>query len=149
VSLRLGSAASRALHEHLRRAYPEEGCGVLLGRETGGDREVARVIALDNAREGARERRYLIAPEQLLAADREARDAALDVLGIFHSHPDHPAEPSEFDRENAWPWYSYLIVSVRNGEVADQRCWRLREDRAGFDAEPIEPAGEPLPKAGS
>lgn len=146
MSLRLGAAEARAMHEHLRRAYPEEGCGVLLGRERGGDREVARVVALDNARDGARERRYRIAPEQLLAADRAARAAALDVLGIFHSHPDHPAEPSEFDRENAWPWYSYVIVSVRNGEVADQRCWRLRDDRGGFDAEPIEP---PLAPEGS
>jgi proteasome lid subunit RPN8/RPN11 len=103
-----------------------------------------RVVPLDNLREDARSNRYLIAPEQLLAVDRSAREAGLEVLGFFHSHPDHPPEPSGFDREHAWPWYSYLIVAVERGRNAGQRAWRLREDRSAFDEEPIEtpPGGD-------
>ncbi len=111
---------------------------MLVGRECDGVREVVQAVPVDNRREDARARRYLIAPEQFLAADRSARAAGLEVLGFFHSHPDHPPEPSHFDREHAWPWYSYLIVSVERGRIAGQRAWRLREDRTSFDAESIE-----------
>ena len=144
MSLVLRAKETEIVHTHLCRAYPEEGCGVLVGREREDVREVVQAVPVENRREDSRARRYLISPEQLLAADRSARAAGLEVLGFFHSHPDHPPEPSSFDRENAWPWYSYLIVSVERGHVAGQRAWRLREDRASFDAEPIEtpPAGE-------
>lgn len=123
--------------EHLRAAYPEEGCGVLIGEERDGTRTIARVVCFENRREDERARRYLIAPEQVLEAEREARQAGLDVLGFFHSHPDHPAEPSAFDVEHAWPFYTYVIVSVREGRVADVRAWRLTEDRARFDSETL------------
>jgi len=152
VTLELSAAIAERVRAHLSRAYPEEGCGVLLGRDHGGRRTVERAIGLENRREDSRTHRYLIAPEQFLAADREARDAGLDVVGFFHSHPDHPAEPSAFDREHAWPYYSYLIVSVRDGQVADQRSWRLREDRSGFDPEPIDSGagrGADAPERGS
>ena len=94
--------------------------------------------ALKRTRELRDQNPNLISPEQLLAADRSVRAAGLEVLGFFHSHPDHPPEPSSVDRENGWPWYSYLIVSVERGRIAGQRAWRLREDRTSFDAEPIE-----------
>jgi proteasome lid subunit RPN8/RPN11 len=144
MSLVLRAKETEIVHSHLCRAYPEEGCGVLLGHEREGTREVVRVVPLDNLREDARSNRYLIAPEQLLAVDRSAREAGLEVLGFFHSHPDHPPEPSGFDREHAWPWYSYLIVAVERGRNAGQRAWRLREDRSAFDEEPIEtpPGGD-------
>ncbi len=138
MTLRIPPAAGREIHDHLLAAYPEESCGVLIGRESDGAREVERVVRCENRRPDARGTRYLIAPEQFLAADREARAAGLEVLGFFHSHPDHPAEPSAFDLEHAWPYYSYLIVSVSSGAAAVQRCWRLRDDRSRFEAERVE-----------
>jgi proteasome lid subunit RPN8/RPN11 len=111
---------------------------VLLGRERDGTREVVRVVPVDNLREDSRATRYSIAPEQFLAVDRSAREAGLEVLGFFHSHPDHPPEPSGFDREQAWPWYSYLIVAVDRGRIAGHKAWRLRDDRSTFDDEAIE-----------
>jgi proteasome lid subunit RPN8/RPN11 len=122
----------------MARAYPEEGCGVLIGRDEGEARRALEARSLGNALEDSRGNRYLISPEQLLAADRDARALGLEVVGFFHSHPDHPARPSAYDLEHAWPYYSYVIVSVSGGRVVDTTCWRLREDRSRFDPEPIE-----------
>ena len=147
--LRLSAPDEARIHAHLARAYPEEGCGVLLGRDGDGARLVERVLPSENVRGDSRTNRYLIAPEQFLAAEREAREAGLEVVGFFHSHPDHPASPSAFDLEHAWPYYSYLIVSVEQGRVADTRSWRLAADRSRFDAEPIEPSPAPAPSGGT
>src|SRR6058998_2028134 len=117
TTIRLPAEANQLMNAHLCGAYPEEGCGVLLGREVGEVREVERLIALENQRSESRGNRYLIAPEQFLAAEREARDRGLEVLGFFHSHPDHPPRPSAFDLEQAWPYYSYVIVSLERGRV--------------------------------
>ena len=140
MSLRLRAVHTEQVHTHLCKAYPEEGCGVLVGRDEGERRIVEQVIPLDNRREDARSTRYLIPPEQLLHVERAARDAGLDVLGFFHSHPDHPARPSAFDLEHAWPYYSYLIVSVVQGRAVKAASWRLVPDRTRFEPEPIEPA---------
>ncbi len=142
MSLQLTPEQAAALHEHLRRAYPEEGCGVLLGHDTGADRRVGRVIGFDNERADSRHNRYVISPEQFLAAEKAARQEGLDVIGFFHSHPDHPARPSAFDLEHAWPFYSYVIVSVERGVVAATTSWRLAEDRSAFASETlaVEPA---------
>lgn len=123
-----------AIHGHAAATYPEECCGVLIGRALpdGGGGLVEKVLPVDNARRESRDNRYLIDPETVLAAEKEARAARLEVLGYYHSHPDHPARPSEFDREHAWPGLSYVIVAVEDGEVADVRSWRLSEDRDGF-----------------
>ena len=137
MSLVIRASDAECMHAHLLRAYPEEGCGVLLGVEDGNDRRVERVVTFENRQEGARERRYLIAPDELLVAEREGREAGLEVLGFFHSHPNHPARPSAFDLEHAWPYYSYLIVSVMEGRIADATSWRLAGDRSRFDPEPI------------
>ena len=91
------------------------------------------MIGFENVREDSRNHRYLIAPEQFLSAEREARAFGLDVIGFFHSHPDHPSRPSAFDLEHAWPFYSYLIVSVERGGVKDAHSWRLTEDRSRFE----------------
>ncbi len=148
VSLRLRAEHTERIHAHLGRAYPEEGCGVLLGRDGAGAREVERVMASENRRGDSRGNRYLIAPEQFLKAERAARAAGLEVIGFFHSHPDHPARPSAFDLENAWPYYSYLIVSVEQGAAKEARSWRLAEDRSRFEEEPLEllPAAGPPPR---
>jgi len=144
VSLRLPVRESERIRLHLIRAYPDEGCGVLLGRDADGAREVAGIMPFENKREDSRHNRYLIAPEQFLVAERAARAAGLDVIGFFHSHPDHPARPSAFDLEHAWPYYSYVIVSVERGEAGPERCFRLADDRSRFEEEPVElvPAGE-------
>jgi proteasome lid subunit RPN8/RPN11 len=71
-------------------------------------------------------------------AEKVGREQGLDVIGWYHSHPDHPARPSEFDREHAWPWYSYIIVSVRNGAPQEMTSWRLEDDRAAFSSEALE-----------
>lgn len=136
--LRLGPDQMRQIHLHVCRAYPDEGCGVLIGRERGEVREIERVIGLENQHGGPQRNRYLIGPEQFLDGDRRAREQGLELLGVFHAHPDVPAEPSSFDLVHAWGYYSYLIVSVSNGAVAGQRSWRLRADRSGFDPEPLE-----------
>ncbi len=125
------------IRRHGREAYPWECCGALLGRETPGGRRIAVALPLENERSQERERRYLIRPGQVLAAEREARARGLLLLGFYHSHPDHPAVPSTFDREHAWPWYTYLILAVDRGRDGDLRGWQLREDRSGFDEVPL------------
>jgi proteasome lid subunit RPN8/RPN11 len=119
-------------------SYPEECCGVLIGRALGDATVVERVLSVGNERQESRHNRYLISPETVLAAQKEASARGLDIVGYYHSHPDHPSRPSDFDREHAWPWVSYLIVAVQNRAVVDMRSWRLSEDRESFDEEAID-----------
>jgi len=126
-----------AVTQHAAEAYPEECCGVLVGRANGEGTVVERVISAANERDDSRHNRYVISPQAVLTAQREARALGLDVVGYYHSHPDHPARPSEFDRDHAWPGLSYLIVSVALGRVQDARSWRLTDDRTRFDEEPV------------
>ena len=132
------------IHAHGESAYPEEGAGFLLGEAAGGVRRVRKILTVENAREdGARHNRYLITPQDMLRAEDEAARHGLDVIGIFHSHPDHPNRPSEFDREWALPWYSYLITSVVNGNATGSRSWRLTDDRSRFEEEAVRVVGGP------
>lgn len=127
------------IRENGEKAYPEEGAGLMLGHEENGIRSVERILVLKNAREdGARHNRYLITAEDMLQGEKEAAKLNLSIIGIFHSHPDHPNHPSEFDREFAVPWYSYLITSVHQGQAGESRSWRLVDDRAGFNPEQIQ-----------
>jgi proteasome lid subunit RPN8/RPN11 len=136
--IRLSREQLRTLHAHAEAAYPHECCGALLGRERDGDREVVALHAADNRREAeAAPRRFLISAEDYRAIEAAARARALDVLGFYHSHPDHPARPSDYDREHAFPWYSYVIVSVRDGRAAETTSWILDDDRAAFAPEPL------------
>jgi proteasome lid subunit RPN8/RPN11 len=101
-------------------------------------KRVTRLVAINNAREeGARHNRYLLTPEDYLRGEREAARQGLDVLGVFHSHPDHPNRPSEFDRAWAMPWFSYLITSVEAGCALESRSWKLADDRSSFIEEPL------------
>jgi proteasome lid subunit RPN8/RPN11 len=126
------------IHAHAELSYPEEGAGLLLGDVDGGRKRVAAILTFANAREPtARHNRYLITAQDMQRGEQEAMQRGLDVLGVFHSHPDHPNQPSEFDREWAWPWYSYLITSVQAGKAADSRSWLLSEDRSGFTEEQL------------
>src|SRR5436305_13227975 len=125
---------------HAARGNPGECCGVLIGRASDEVTVVERVLSVGNERQDSRHNRFLISPETVLAAQKEARALGLDVVGYYHSHPDHPARPSDFDREHAWPWVSYLIVSLQGRKVVDTRSWRLAEDRESFDEEVIDQA---------
>ena len=138
MSLTIAEALRAEIHAHLESVYPEEGAGFLLGEEQGEERRVQAILPVPNAREdGARGRRYLIKPKDMYLADLEAEKRGLEIIGIFHSHPDCPNVPSEFDREWALPWYSYAISRVDSGQATSLRSWRLAEDRSGFLEERI------------
>jgi proteasome lid subunit RPN8/RPN11 len=127
-----------AIHADGAAAYPEEGAGLLLGLDDNNTREVRVLLPLSNAREDeARHNRYLITPQDMMRGENEAARLGFDVLGVYHSHPDHPNRPSEYDREWALPWYSYIITSVRAGKAEESRSWRLAEDRSHFEEEEI------------
>lgn len=126
------------IHRHGEAAYPEEGAGFLLGTTDATMRYVKDLIPIINAREeSARHNRYLITAQDVLAGENEAAKRGLDIVGVFHSHPDHPNQPSAFDREWAMPWFSYLITSVESGKAVHSRSWRLADDRETFDEEKI------------
>ena len=125
------------IRQHGAQTYPHECCGILLGREEDGNKAILDILPINNARKDSPENRYMILPEDLVASDREARRRDLDVLGFYHSHPDHPARPSEFDREHAWPWYTYLIVAVAKGIPQDLTGWLLSADRTIFLSEEL------------
>jgi proteasome lid subunit RPN8/RPN11 len=110
---------------------------VLLGTTAEGDALVAAVRPIDNVRQDERRRRFLIDPRDYLAAEREAGTRGLELLGFYHSHPDHPARPSDFDRIHAWPHLHYVIVAVDRGEPGEVTSWLLREDRTAMDQEPV------------
>lgn len=119
---------------HVERAYPEEGAGFLLG----GDGEAIEIFPLPNAREdAARHNRYLITPEDYMKAEMQAAELGVDLIGVFHSHPDCPNVPSEYDREWAQPFFSYLITRVDEGKAVSHRSWKLAEDRSKYDEEEL------------
>ena len=138
MTLELSRDILDKIHAHGEAAYPEEGAGFLLGQVNGEHRQVIDLLELVNAREdAARHNRYLLTPQDYLRGEAEAARLGLDVLGVFHSHPDHPDRPSEFDREWAMPWFSYMITSVQAGHAVESRSWRLAEDRSTFVEETI------------
>jgi proteasome lid subunit RPN8/RPN11 len=123
------------MNTHVENAYPEEGAGFLIGR----DGEVKEILALSNAREdGARHNRFLFTPEDYLHAELRADDLGLSLIGVFHSHPDCPNVPSEYDREWAQPFFSYIITRVDEGKAVNLRSWKLVEDRSKYEEEKIE-----------
>lgn len=123
--------------DHVKKAYPHECCGVLLGKTFGADKRVIKAVAASNKNEARAEDRYEIDPAELNAIDRRARAEKLDVLGFYHSHPDHPDRPSGFDRERAFPLYSYIIVAVAGGTDTSIKCWTFEDDSAPFEEEEL------------
>ena len=124
---------------HGERDYPYECCGLLLGRFVeDGAKACSEIYPISNAREEeAKRNRFLIRPEELLRGEREAAAKSLEVVGFYHSHPDHPAVPSQYDLEHAWPRYSYIVVAVRSGQGEDLRSWEMQTDRSRFNEEEI------------
>jgi proteasome lid subunit RPN8/RPN11 len=135
--LRLDQGLVERIRAHAAQSYPYECCGALLGADETAGREIRDLVALDNQRHDSARNRFLVNADDVLRVETSARDRGLDVVGWYHSHPDAPERPSEFDREHAWPWYSYLIVSVEAAEPRRMAAWRLAEDRSRFEPEEI------------
>ncbi len=127
--LRLDDAPIVEINAQARAEYPHEACGLLIGREADGRTLVERIVSCRNLAVDRLADRYVLDPDDFRAADEAARKEGLDIVGIWHTHPDHPARPSETDLEAAWPEYSYLIVSVTSAGIADCRAWRLEDER--------------------
>ena len=121
-------------------AYPNECCGVLIGEvDNAGIKTVKSTLTINNASEnGEQYHRFLITPEDMMKAEQAARAKKLDVIGFYHSHPDHPSAPSGYDKDHALPFYSYVIVSVDNGKAQVLTSWELADDRSDFTREKID-----------
>jgi proteasome lid subunit RPN8/RPN11 len=127
------------IREHGVRDYPYECCGLLLGSYTAEGKVVTETYPISNAREeSAKRNRFLITPDELMRGERYAASHDLEVVGFYHSHPDSPAVPSNYDLEHAWPTYSYIIVSTSAGESTDLFSWEQQEDRSRFNPEEIQ-----------
>ncbi len=137
--IQLGENHRNEIAAHGERDYPHECCGLLLGSfAEGGMKAISEVYPISNAREEqAKRNRFLIRPEELMRGERYAQTKRLEVVGFYHSHPDHPAVPSQYDLEHAWPVYSYIVVSIANGAAEDLRSWEMTADRSSFVAEEI------------
>ena len=151
MAIQLNAQQLQSIRSHAEREYPNECCGMLLGRADNAVKVVTEVVPLKNLRldstraqellpledpgRESEKNRFLIDPLEQMRVERDARSRKLEVVGYYHSHPDHPARPSIYDRDHAWPWYSYVILSVEQGKAAEMTSWVLSEDRARFDPE--------------
>jgi proteasome lid subunit RPN8/RPN11 len=140
--LTLTPQQARQIEREGAAAYPNECCGVMIGREIVENektlRHVDRLRGLENSFDAAEQfHRFALSPLDLMKAEKAAAAEKKLVLGFYHSHPDHPARPSEYDRQHAWPFYSYLIVSIAQGTAVDMTSWRLDENTATFSREDI------------
>ncbi|HXH06482.1 MAG TPA: M67 family metallopeptidase [Vicinamibacterales bacterium] len=126
-----------AIRRHGAEAYPHECCGALIGRGDGTNAAALEALPLPNTTEEGPRRRFLVRPADYRAAERRAAERGAELLGFYHSHPDAPARPSAYDLEHAWPVFRYVIVSVAGGRPGEVTCWRLRDDRSGFDPEEL------------
>ncbi len=138
MMLEVGEDLLKKIRVHGVNSYPNECCGAILGHESEKERKVLELMSLDNRRGDEQARtRYLVTADDHFHVEKLARERGMEVLGFYHSHPDHPAKPSEFDRENALPWYSYLILEVESGIPRELSSWRLTDDRSRFRKEQI------------
>lgn len=133
MRLHIPNELLRRIQRYGETSYPHEGAGVLIGTTHGESIEIEELMSMPNTfDEHQRHRRYMIDARGMMEAELTAEGLELEVVGIFHSHPDHPAQPSEYDLEHSLPWYAYLITSIKAGEAHNSRAWRLQEDRQAF-----------------
>ena len=125
----LDAGISKAIRRHGEETYPHECCGALVGRNNCAD----AVVALPNTTEEGPRRRFLVRPSDYRLAEQRAGELGAELLGFYHSHPDHPARPSQYDLDHAWPTFAYVIVSVAAGAAADMTVWWLKDDRTTFE----------------
>jgi len=150
-ALSISAHLAEKIRAHGAETYPHECCGALLGRDStmvagvspekeapNPEREILGLFPLVNRRDDSPRNRFSVTAEDVRSAEKAAQEQNLEVVGWYHSHPDHPAKPSQYDREHAWPWYSYIIVSVQGGAPQDMTSWRLNDDREEFSPEGIE-----------
>jgi proteasome lid subunit RPN8/RPN11 len=133
VASTFGPGVVEAIRDHGAEAYPHECCGALLGR----DGTIVEAWALPNTTEEGPRRRFLIRPADYRSAEQRANSTGQELLGFYHSHPDHPARPSQYDLDHAWPVFMYVILSVMSGEPGDLTSWRLAADRSAFEPESL------------
>lgn len=122
--------------DHTRASYPHECCGILLGLLTS-PKSITDAVKAENTNKERAVDRYEMNPDELLRIEREARQAGLEVVGVYHSHPDHPSSPSEFDRQRGWPEYSYIIVAVKGGAETEVKSWTFIEEDEPFGEEEL------------
>jgi proteasome lid subunit RPN8/RPN11 len=127
--LTIGARVDDAIRAHGHETYPHECCGALIGS----DGVVAEILALPNATEEGPRRRFLVRPSDYREAERRASELGAELLGFYHSHPDHPARPSQYDLDHAWPNFAYIIVAVAAGVAGDMTVWFLNDDRSSFE----------------
>ena len=137
--LLLSSELEKNIRTDGETVYPNECCGIILGEiDDNGAKKAKRVTAINNSREDNEQyHRFLITPEDMLLAEQTARAAKLEIIGFYHSHPDHPSAPSGYDKDHALPFYSYVIVSVDGGKAQVLTSWELTDDRIDFIQEEI------------
>jgi len=122
---------------HGEETYNEECCGALFGKSNEDVKTILDLLTFKNEKESNRQNRFLITPNQYRSAENAAKTKNCELLGFYHSHPDHPAVPSQFDTDHALPWFIYIIVSVNKGEAGDLTAWILKEDRSSFEGQKI------------
>ena len=127
--LTLTDGVDQAIRAHGQETYPHECCGALVGR----DDRVTAVVALPNTTEEGPRRRFLVRPSDYREAERRASELGAELLGFYHSHPDHPARPSQYDLDHAWPTFAYIIVAVAAAAAGDVTVWYLKDDRSSFE----------------
>jgi proteasome lid subunit RPN8/RPN11 len=138
MTLALSIGLLEQIHAHGQTHYPEEGAGLILGTRDGDLRVGVALIPLANNFESeSRQRRYLLSARDMLEAEDKADQMGLEILGVFHSHPDHPARPSDFDRTWALPHFSYLITSVMASQAVESTAWRLTDNRQAMIEEEL------------
>ena len=131
----LSAPVIASIRAHGATTYPDECCGALIGSANDDRIDVIEARALENVTDEGPRRRFRISTADYRAAERYASESGADLVGFYHSHPDHPAEPSQYDLDHAWPNLSYVIVAVARGTPSDVRSWRLRSDRSAFEEE--------------
>lgn len=135
--LRLSKKLLQAIEEDAETSHPEECCGVLFGTKDGERTTVSKVLKLDNKVDKNRTHRFLITPGEYRLAEMKAAKLGVEIVGLYHSHPDHPERPSQFDLDHAFPWWSYVIVSVSKTKIEAVKSWVMKEDRSAFEEEMI------------
>lgn len=131
--VRIAKELADRIERHGMQTYPEECCGILLGSSNGDERVILDTAELDNVQEENRRRRFFVTPKQYMQAEKVASERGMELLGFYHSHPDHPAIPSEFDREHALPWFTYIVLAVEKGDAKVMTAWLLSESRDRFN----------------
>ena len=136
MTLQIDKTQLDRVYAHAEEGYPHEVCGILAGSRS--QWSVQEVVPLVNERADSPQNRYKVSSLVLMKAEQALEARGLEIVGYYHSHPDHPSKYSDFDRDHALPNMSYPIVSVREGSVADVACWRLTDDRSRMDSEELE-----------